>query len=121
MIVAKGSLLTSKNLNRLTDSLYWIGLSLDSGNELVNSKLGRGNGHHCEIIRRAAKWAHELGLKVKLNTVVNAYNLNEDFSSILEEIKPDRWKVLQILPVIGENDRFFSRLRITANQFNHES
>lgn len=29
--------------------------------------------------------------------------MNEDMSAFIEEMKPDRWKVFQVLPLIGEN------------------
>ena len=41
---------------------------------------------------------------MKLNTVVNAMNLDDDMSELVLKLRPDRWKIFQVLPVDGQND-----------------
>ena len=53
------------------------------------------------------------GLKTKINTVVSKLNWKENFSSLISEINPYKWKVLQVMPY-GEDN-----LLISNEQFNH--
>lgn len=39
-------------------------------------------------------------LTVKLNTVVNLLNAGENLSSLIQEIRPQRWKILRMLPIV---------------------
>lgn len=38
-----------------------------------------------------------------MNTVVTALNADEDMSPLINELRPMRWKVFQVLPLEGEN------------------
>ena len=40
---------------------------------------------------------------LKIDTVVNRYNLHEDMNAAIEEIQPFRWKYFQVLIVPEEN------------------
>ena len=42
-------------------------------------------------------------IKFKLNSVINAYNWNEDMNSFIEDLQPARWKCFQVLILNGEN------------------
>ncbi len=39
----------------------------------------------------------------KINSVINAFNVNEDMSENISQLKPVRWKIFQCLPIEGEN------------------
>ena len=52
-----------------------------------------------------------------LNTVVTSLNWQEDLHAIVQELKPARWKVFQLLPVPGENDGALAELAVTESQF----
>lgn len=45
-----------------------------------------------------------LGIKFKINTVVNRYNHLEDLNEEIARLDPVRWKVFQVLELKGEND-----------------
>ncbi|MFX1282276.1 MAG: hypothetical protein ACFFB5_01420 [Promethearchaeota archaeon] len=55
-------------------------------------------------------------MEKKLESILN---WNEDLSSILEIINPDRWKVFQVLYVKRENEEQFPYLQITPKQFQY--
>ena len=51
------------------------------------------------------------------NTVVTSFNYKEDFHNLISAINPIRWKAFQVLFIYGENDRYYSTLKITHEQF----
>ncbi len=64
-----------------------------------------------------AEAAHFFGLKLKINTVVNKTNYQENMSDFILRTNPQRWKLFQILPVIGQNDLTIGNLEIDNNMF----
>jgi radical S-adenosyl methionine domain-containing protein 2 len=103
-------------MERYAAVLDWIGLSVDSCDEATSVQLGRGKGDHVERSVELATRARELGIRIKLNTVVTALNHHEDMSALVRRIRPERWKIFQVLPVAGQNDGI-EPLLITADQF----
>jgi radical S-adenosyl methionine domain-containing protein 2 len=115
-VVTNGARLAAL-LDAHRDDLDWVGLSVDSASEEVQAQLGRGNGGH---VRRAVELAdrcHREGVRVKLNTVVTSLTWQEDMSELVRRIRPARWKVLQVLRVIGQNDGRVEPLLVTGAQF----
>jgi radical S-adenosyl methionine domain-containing protein 2 len=96
-VVTNGSLLTREKLLSLGFRLDWIGLSLDSGYESVEKELGRGKGSHISQIRKVASWAHDLGIRLKMNTVVTSLTSSEDMTDIIRQLRPARWKAFQVI------------------------
>ena len=44
------------------------------------------------------------GIRLKINTVVSRSNCEEDLTGFIARARPERWKLLQVLPVGGQND-----------------
>jgi radical S-adenosyl methionine domain-containing protein 2 len=97
-------------------ALDWIGLSVDSCNEATSVQLGRGQGRHIERSVELAALARASAIRIKLNTVVTAWNHHEDMSALVRRIRPERWKIFQVLPIAGQNDGV-EPLLISAQQF----
>lgn len=108
-------------LHRLLDAhaehIDWVGLSVDSADEAVQTALGRGCGGHVERSRVLAARVHALGLGLKLNSVVTALNWREDMTAFLRELRPARWKVFQVLAIAGQNDGDVEPLLVSREQF----
>lgn len=104
-------------LKAVGDKLDWVGLDLDSAIPGVEGKLGRGNGRYVSRLLEHVQMCRELGIKVKLNTVVTRLSWEEDMSDIIREIKPDRWKAFQVLPIKGQNDGKVEDLLLSDEQF----
>lgn len=108
-------------LGRLLDShaafVDWVGLSVDSGIEDVQTALGRGTGGHVAAAIEHAERCRSLEIRLKLNTVVTALTWQEDLSWLVRRIQPERWKVFQVLPMGGQNDGSVEDLMIGAEQF----
>lgn len=66
----------------------------------VDSKHSR---EHLQHARRAQRTCYDHNVKFKINTVVTARNVAEDMSPLINELKPMRWKIFQVLPLSGEN------------------
>lgn len=97
--------------------LDWAALSVDSAIEQTQRLLGRGDGGHVAMARRHFERLHREGIRTKLNTVVTALNHAEDMSAFVRAVRPRRWKVFQVLPIEGENDRTVGPLLVTPAQF----
>jgi radical S-adenosyl methionine domain-containing protein 2 len=122
MIVTNGSRLTKDFLGKVRPYLDWIALSIDSLNEQTNLRSGRAiiaktaynETHYKDLVQSIIDY----GFGFKINTVVHRYNYNEDFNSFIEWAKPDRWKVLQVLPMEGQNDEKIKDFEISEIEFN---
>lgn len=104
-------------LDRCADAIDWVGLSVDSADEDVQAALGRGHGDHVAQAIRLADRCRALGVRVKLNTVVTALTCDEDLSALVRAIRPERWKVFQVLPMEGQNDGSVENLLIDEAAF----
>ncbi len=118
VIITNGSKINQQYLDLMKNKLDWVGLSIDSGKEDINLKLGRGDGEHVKKTIQTSKLLRENGIIVKINTVVTSLTWNEDMNWLIEETRPKRWKVFQMLPIKGENDNA-NDLKINDQQFKH--
>jgi len=117
MIVSNGSLTTKKWLDEHEHSLDWLGLSVDSASELVQKQLGRGTGSHVALTKNLVEMIEKYEIRLKINTVITSYNWKEDLHSLILGLQPERWKVFQFLPILGENNLFINQLRISDIKF----
>ncbi len=98
-------------------AIDWIALSIDSGDEATQAAIGRGPCGHVSRGIRLAERCHAMGIRVKMNTVVTAMTWHEDMSAVVRAARPERWKLFQVLRVVGQNDGRVEPLLITAQQF----
>ena len=116
-IITNGSTLTPILINKLAPNLSILGVSLDSRMIATNKLIGRidrkGNQINIVDLVSCLELAREINpkMEVKINTVINKLNFDEDMNSLIKTINPNKWKALQVLPVIT-ND-----LQITSKQF----
>lgn len=107
-LITNGSCLPEGDaLAELAQELSILGLSLDSFSSERNLAMGRADGRDCVLTlqavaqRLAQARAANADLLIKINTVVNAANVDEDLLPALAVLRPDRWKVLRMLPVVS--------------------
>lgn len=100
-LITNGSLLTKEFVRVNKGKLSMIGISIDSIRRETNIALGRCSGKKpldynqlCAI----CKCIKENGIPLKINIVVSRINQNEDIKKLLDDVKPDRFKILQMLP-----------------------
>jgi len=121
MVVTNGSLLD--RLPWVFDPqgpLDWVTLSIDSARPETHVALGRtlggnalDNAHYLALAQRL----RDAGVRLKLNTVVTALNAAEDMSALVQGLQPERWKILRMLPVQGQNDEAAESLHVDHDDF----
>jgi radical S-adenosyl methionine domain-containing protein 2 len=121
MIVTNGYVLSDDFFVKNKGALDWITLSVDSINEVTNLSSGRAmNGKKIideQMYRDLVSKIHEFGYRLKINTVVNVFNKDEQLNSFIEFAKPERWKIFQTLPIKGQNDQHINDLIISDSDF----
>lgn len=122
-VVTNGSKVTDHWLTKYGQHLDIMAVSCDSFNERTNTLIGRGKGAHLKSVAKLSQLCIKHGIKFKINTVVNRYNIDEDMHAPIREIAPFRWKCFQVLIVAGENDSAATktnahRFTITPDEFN---
>ncbi len=98
-------------------ALHIVGLSVDTADEAIQKRLGRGRGDHVGTSLELARMVRDAGLYLKLNTVVTKLSVHEDMSGYVRAFAPDRWKVFQVLAVEGMNDGSVEDLLIDRATF----
>jgi len=121
MIVSNGSNLTDRFLQDNQKHLDWIAISVDSLKIETNKAIGRAvfgkNPLQTNYYFGLADKITQLGFGLKINTVVNRMNFDEDMSDFISYSKPKRWKIFQVLPILGQNDLNIDKFKITGEQF----
>ena len=120
-VVTNGSRITEEWLDGLVGSLDILAVSIDSVDPERQRKIGRvvkdkppmTDADYLGI----AKTAKARGFRLKVNTVVNRHNIDEDFRPFIRDMGPERWKIFQALPVEGQNDHRFDEFAITLDEF----
>jgi len=112
-------------LRAIAPQLCLLGLSIDSTQPEGNAQIGRADRKGAQIATADfVRLVRDLrainpALQVKLNTVVNAINVEENFAPLIKELAPERWKILRMLPSYTDAleidgtafDRFVARHR----------
>lgn len=117
-IITNGSLIKEQWLIDMKPYLDWIGLSVDSIDDKINKNIGRISKRMTLDYHMIVDLIHKYDYKLKINTVVNKYNLNEDFNKFIRYANPKRWKVFQILKIEEQNDEQFDEVKISFDEFN---
>lgn len=119
-VVTNGSLLSREWVARNAGILDWLTISIDSTQVVANLRIGRafrGIALSAEDYLERIHHAREMGLRLKLNTVVNAANVAEDFTAFIREARPLRWKLFQATRIEGENSDTCHKWGISEDAF----
>ena len=131
-IITNASVRFRETVPKHAQDLSWLGVSMDSNDATTNSRTGRHKGKRVSGVdgkmivsdsrlpdydktTDILHYARELNpdIRIKINTVVNQYNWNEDLSDLIERIGPDKWKVLRVLPATKKS----SQVTISDEQY----
>lgn len=116
--ITNGSKLDDE-LNRIiADNFDIVGFSIDSLNEMTNIHIGRQKKGKAVNIDKIIQDIIQIrrinpNITLKVNTVVNKFNYFENLEDFIVSIKPTKWKIFQMLPLL---ERSFP-LGITSEQF----
>jgi radical S-adenosyl methionine domain-containing protein 2 len=121
-IVTNGSRIDFEWVKNISPYLDILAVSVDSINPETNIKIGsnqKGNGLSVNDLKNIVTACHCFGVELKINTVVSKFNVNETLTDFINEIKPFRWKILQVSCVKGQNDNDFGKVEITSGDFEY--
>ena len=113
-IISNGTEINRKFMKKCSKKLDLIGLSIDSLNNYIEVRLGRTlkfkskNYSHVNVIKQKIALIKEFGIAIKINSVVNPLNWDENLSEFIQYINPIRWKVFEVHYIMGINDSFFT-------------
>jgi radical S-adenosyl methionine domain-containing protein 2 len=116
-LTTNGSLLNIRNIPPLSEYVDWIGISVDSPSDKTEKILGRGNGNHVSHALEISEICHEYGLSLKINTTVTKLNFQDHLEDLIARMNPHRWKIFQVLRIVGQNDESMERLGISDDEF----
>jgi len=120
-VVTNGWNIDDDWLGKHAECLDWLGFSIDSLEPEINNRLGRiVNGFKLPDLSfylEALKAVREYEINIKINTVVTQLNKNERFHKLIQEIKPEKWKIFQVLIIENENPDARS-LIVSREEFN---
>lgn len=108
-LITNGSFLTEDLCNSLAPGLDMLGVSIDSYQSDTNNMIGRvdSQGRFLDLGALGSCFGalrrYNPSLRVKLNTVVNRLNWEDNLSSVVDLIQPGKWKILRALPVIDKS------------------
>lgn len=118
-IITNGYLLTEEKIKSWKNKISCIGISVDSLDKDTDIKIGRCCGKNTlekDKLIQLAKVIHNVGIDLKINTVVSKFNITEDFSKLYDELKPKKVKLLQMHIVNRINDQA-KDYKITKDEF----
>lgn len=121
MLVTNGSRLNDDFLKANKGQLDWISISIDSLNSTTNLLTGRAvvglKPLQLSYYKELSDKVKFFGYGLKINTVVSRANFTEDMSQFMLYANPIRWKVFQVLPMIGQNDSKINDFTISELEF----
>jgi len=119
-VITNGLLLNHDFITQNIGKLSMIGISVDGVTAEDHKAIGRVNARGESMTGdrfvETARMIHAAGMRLKVNTVVNALNKDKDFSEMLRAAMPDRWKVFRMLLLNGMNDDA-ADLAVTDGEF----
>lgn len=120
-IVTNGSIIDDQWLDNLNGSLDWIALSVDTVDPEKLKHLGRALRGSIPILEeeylRIVSDIKRHRIRLKINTVVTSVTWQDDLTSFIRLAKPERWKLLQVLSIEGQNDTHIADFKISTEQF----
>lgn len=107
-VVSNGSKIKDEWMDKYAPYLDMLTVSIDSFDDETNKRIGRasrssGTAQQTQLVKNIAELCHKHKVNFRINTVVCAYNKDEDMVDSILELGPYRWKVFQVLPLEGEN------------------
>ncbi len=108
-LITNGSRLTDNVAKRIAPQLSMLGVSIDTTLTEANHQIGRLDGRGGQlnlaqlIDRIVAMRRINPDMTLKINTVVNQGNWQENLTQLISTLAPSRWKVLRMLPTVTDD------------------
>lgn len=104
-IITNGHLITDEFIQTQGHKLQMLGISYDAASNEVQKRVGRVTRSGLTLTpKRLTQIFQQMRVfapkaELKINTVVNKFNTEEDLSELMASLTPKKWKVLRVLPV----------------------
>lgn len=124
--ISNGSLLTDNFIKEFGPMISVAGFSVDSFDDEKNRRIGRRDSRGSQIGYERLAAMFRLFRQVspntllKVNTVVCRENVGDDLTSPLNELRPDRWKALRVIPIHGASGRGVSDKEFSSFMDRHQ-
>ena len=119
-VVTNGSCVTQEWLDRVDGCLDWAAVSIDTVDPERLKYIGRttraGPMSEADYLS-VMGMLKQRDIRLKINTVVTRINYDEDLAGFIANARPERWKLLQVLPVRGQNAGLVDNFVITGEEF----
>lgn len=107
-MVTNGSLLDDEWCEVIARDFKGIGISIDSVSGQTNLDIGRHAKNQLipseQVVRRIqAIRAKNQNIYIKINTVVNQLNYQENMADFIAKVAPDKWKIFKMLPMVTDD------------------
>lgn len=108
-LITNASRLAAGLAERIAPLLSMLGVSIDATSSAANIHIGRldQRGDQLDVTGLADRIATmrrmNPDMTLKINTVVNEGNWQEDLTSLISTLAPSRWKVLRMLPAVTDD------------------
>ena len=119
-VVTNGTKITHRWLDGVERHLDWLAVSVDTVEPERLRRIGRitPSGTLTEqALLETMTAMKQRGIRLKINTVVTVETCDEDLRSFIALAQPERWKILQVLPVSDKNEAHFDLFAIDRRQF----
>jgi len=118
-LITNGKLLSKSDM-KIINYLDSLTLSLDSTNNEINKKLGRGEEHFNDVkyILDFIK-NNNVNIKLRINTVINKLNIDtiSEFISFLNDYSIYAWRIFRFMPLRETAIKNREQFEITDEQF----
>ncbi len=103
--ITNGSLFDDELVEIIANEFSTIGFSIDSIHSESNLKIGRSFKNtpiEIDKIFFNIKKLRTINpqIDIKINSVINEFNKDEDLNDFIQKVSPSKWKVFKMLPVI---------------------
>ena len=120
-LITNGKLLTQDRIINIIKYLDNITLSIDSTDNEINEKLGRGKEHYSTIknILDYIKANDFNNVKININSVANRYNLDSfsEITNFLNNYNIDSWRIFKFMPLREKAILNSNQFSITSKEF----
>lgn len=103
--ITNGSSLDQDLITVIATQFSTIGFSIDSLSDKSNLEIGRSFKNTPIKKYEILKYINEIrsispNIDIKINSVINQINKDEDLTDFIKEVSPSKWKVFKMLPVL---------------------
>ena len=118
-LITNGTIVANNNdIREICDYLDSITLSIDSINDNINIKLGRGKQHYSNI-KTVLEYLKDKKLKVNINTVVSKINIEylEELGKFIGNYNINAWRIFKFTPLRETAKQNKELFEITKEEF----